>query len=1499
MGMKAEWVEDYRIDYSAQTGFPFYVMGYLPEWVDGVMTDYGAMYKYVQVTYDAEETSDVIVKTQGNVEYYKIALDDPIWHQYFLANGIPTELDGSYKVTAMVRASEPVTIRVNMGWSWSEGPMAADVSIDTDWQEVEWEYTGIGGYSCNLVAQPGSSTAIIEWQWLKVEHNAKPAKPSSWQECLTSDGQSVIVEGDVNGIPTYMGNAETPWPAWALEEIDGVNANWRGDRIGEICAWALTMGRNFDDQCPGSMFSDSYRARPYPADIEAEAGNESNHVFAVHVTQIEPCDPMDENSIEWSNEFWIQSPKAWSAGTPLKIHFRYKASQNIMTRTEFHKNPCEYLYYQAIGNINFTTEWQEFDQVISVPSSADGARAIEFKLCSNLREPADFYFDDLSWQVMKLDEGWFIASANNSTGIEYDYDNAVECVYDADEDAYVATVGEVGKEETWVNEVMISTVRGNDAAFKGATIKLNESFKEIEWLAYTTATLTKIKLPVAGVWQIEVAPEDGLVQFVKLEGEEEPDPIDIVTNSTEVVVHGQERNYTRDEAEALGVSIEEYEVGNAWDNQFWILANRPLKAGEETVIEFDYKASVESNTYTMCYKNVSEYLYWNGPGDVYFTTMWNHFKKSYTIPQEADGMQAIEFNLATIKEACDYQIKNVQWYLKDASLDEGKTYENLIDAEGSKNFYMKEGKDNIPFNYGSGETIDIVWTIMGSMGILGSYWDATDENNNMQLVGPGKYLLEKNNVFLTANELYEYKVVGNRGSIDPGASTVDNGWKSFSVDQSGQYNLQFYFYPNDGKLLECVVERVSSAVDLVLDIPSGTNISDEIAAALDGNGARNIEINLHEGGYYTYTNSIMASGSITLYGHGATIDASNSSEALIAMERKSDATDWTEVSLHIDGVTILGLNNSLVSNNSSRYYVYRSVVVDNCMVNVANNTSYPIFDFRAGSTVLDFSVTGSTFYAPADIRTREFYSSQSGQRPTEYNEYATQKFIFAGNTVYNIAKSRNFFAHRTASQSWMSFEIKNNLFVDCGKQGQVIRGFNGGQASGKPSWYVSGNAFNYDGEDTGEMEISNDTYGKIENTVFGVMNFNDSYNGDFNGVFTLPYDGIAPQILGDQRWTITYQNAQAPDFSNILYFGDAPEFMKSQTNELSVNLQNERQIMGCQFDLVLPAGIYLNDIYNVWRSERHSVSYNMLADGTIRVVVVSTDGVPFYDYNGQILNMVFNLDNGLSEGDYMLAMKNIEMTTTDYETLRPEDQYIMVHVKDLLMGDVDSNGQVNVTDVVMIIDNILGKSQWNFNAEAADVNYDTYINVTDVVMVIDHILGKVNLNRAAAADAEMGAISLSTDMTTISLTNPSAYTAFQMDVTLPMGVSLEDVLLTDRAAGSHSVVIRKMDDGSYRIIGVSMQNKAFKDNAGDLLKLQLAGNAQGAVAINNVLFVTPQGVQHELAGVNAFGDVTGIANVNGNKEVTGNVFDLQGRQMNNAQLKKGLYILNGKKQIVK
>jgi len=196
-----------------------------------------------------------------------------------------------------------------------------------------------------------------------------------------------------------------------------------------------------------------------------------------------------------------------------------------------------------------------------------------------------------------------------------------------------------------------------------------------------------------------------------------------------------------------------------------------------------------------------------------------------------------------------------------------------------------------------------------------------------------------------------------------------------------------------------------------------------------------------------------------------------------------------------------------------------------------------------------------------------------------------------------MAKGYSFFVHGQNSQSNQYYEIKNNLFMDCGMKGQVVIGFNGGVASGYPAWGVFGNAFNYEGLDSSADEIANDTNGKIQNTIAGVMNFNDVSAGDFGGIFNLAANVSAPKSLGDPRWTISYMESSTPD--------------------------------------------------------------------------------PGTDPN-------------------------------------PDTQ----------MGDVDGNGEVNVTDVVLMIDYILGKNPKTFNTALADVNGDGTISVTDVVMVIDIVLGK-------------------------------------------------------------------------------------------------------------------------------------------------------------------------------
>ena len=720
LGAKAEWVEDYSIDYSTQTAFPFYVMGYVPEWVNGVMTDYGANYRYeTQATLDGDgdgkwkdgESSVGTVTNAGGTEYQKVTGAGPYWHQYIIANGVPMTLDGTYTVKAVVKATETVNANLQFG-NWGKLlEKGVTIPAGTDFQEVEWEVTGClfdgEGFIC---IQPGTSTATIEWKSLTVGHNKKESRPTVWQEWLTSDGQPYTIVGDAVD-EKYMGDAEFgAWPSWSLETTDGINANWRGERTGEICAWALTMGRNFDDQCPTDINSDSYRARPYPADIELEPGT-TNHVFVVKAEQVADIEGGGEGSIAWSNQFWIQSPKSWKEGSQIRIKFRYKAEKACTVSTQIHKDkPSNYLHYVGAGDVNFTTEWQEFDKTITFDASQATGWSLAFNLNSGLQETNTFYFDDLSWETMVLDEGYFIAGANTITGQEYDLDNAIEFEPDPDDpDVLVATVG---TKDAYVDQVMISTVRGNDTAFKSATLKPTGAIHNDpeDWLDYSPSSVAKLNLPGVGIWKVYIDLAYTSMAFEMLEGDaKENSPI--ITNKETIVIEAVERDDLADNSDGT-VREEEGGTGQTWDNQFFIVANRVLQPNEETVLEFDYIATTEAGTTTGTHAKPGDYRK-NAIPDFTFTTAEQHLKVDYTVPASDWGgnaitdAQSIAFDLAMIKGANTYTIWNVRWYVKDGSNEEGKTPENLIKETGTDNFYVTIGK-NGPNQYQSSTGISSV-----------------------------------------------------------------------------------------------------------------------------------------------------------------------------------------------------------------------------------------------------------------------------------------------------------------------------------------------------------------------------------------------------------------------------------------------------------------------------------------------------------------------------------------------------------------------------------------------------------------------------------------------------------------------------------------------------------------------------------------------------------------------------------------------------------------------
>ena len=208
------------------------------------------------------------------------------------------------------------------------------------------------------------------------------------------------------------------------------------------------------------------------------------------------------------------------------------------------------------------------------------------------------------------------------------------------------------------------------------------------------------------------------------------------------------------------------------------------------------------------------------------------------------------------------------------------------------------------------------------------------------------------------------------------------------------------------------------------------------------------------------------------------------------------------------------------------------------------------------------------------------------------------------------------------------------------------------------------------------------------------------------------------------------------------------------------------------------------------------------------------------------------------------------------------------------MGDVNADREVNITDVVLIIEDILEREPQNYNAELADVNYDGWIDVSDVVMVIDAILGKVTLSRGAEP------------------IDRSAYTAFQMDLTIPAGYVLESVSLTDIAKDSHSLAYTKLPDGRCRVVVCSMNNEALPGTWDEVIRLNLRGNGDAQVNIDRAVFVTIDGERHELMM-----NPTSIAEISTLNSQTSNLYDLQGRKVEKNA--KGILIENGRKTVIK
>ena len=352
---------------------------------------------------------------------------------------------------------------------------------------------------------------------------------------------------------------------------------------------------------------------------------------------------------------------------------------------------------------------------------------------------------------------------------------------------------------------------------------------------------------------------------------------------------------------------------------------------------------------------------------------------------------------------------------------------------------------------------------------------------------------------------------------------------------------------------------------------------------------------------------------------------------------------------------------------------------------------------------------------------------------------------------------------------------------------------------------------------------------------------------------------------------------------NILYIADGLRFSKNKTNQLPVSLKNEDQIVGFQLDVVLPEGMTLafddegeENITTTNRSKNHSITSNILSDGSIRLVGTNLSNKIISGTDGVLVNIGVEVADWLANGEYAIQLKNVKMTNENKQTLTCADKTFIVKIGGK-MGDVNNDDAIDVTDAVLIIDEILMKNPANFDASLADVNNDGSIDVTDVVMVIDAILGKIQLARGVEASQK----------------DLSAYTAFQMDLTIPAGYVLEGVELTKMAEKSHSLAYNMLADGRCRVVVFSMDNEALPGAWDEVIRLNLKGEGETFVNVDRAMFVTVGGERHELL-LNGTTSIAQLSTLNSQFSI---VYDLQGRKVEKSS--KGLFIENGRKVVIK
>ena len=265
--------------------------------------------------------------------------------------------------------------------------------------------------------------------------------------------------------------------------------------------------------------------------------------------------------------------------------------------------------------------------------------------------------------------------------------------------------------------------------------------------------------------------------------------------------------------------------------------------------------------------------------------------------------------------------------------------------------------------------------------------------------------------------------------------------------------------------------------------------------------------------------------------------------------------------------------------------------------------------------------------------------------------------------------------------------------------------------------------------------------------------------------------------------------------------------------------------------------------------------------------------------------------------------------------LQADAEQLAKDVVDLayIVGDADNDKEVTVNDYSEVRGWILTAKKFTDVSEAqryaGDVDGDEKFTVADMTSISNLIFYGTKEGPAAAAATRARAIDASADKITlaneseettifgktirmaINIDHSAAFSAGQMDITLPQGMKLAGQSLSDRANG-HELLANEISGGTYRLVASTVENHEFNGRNGALIYLDVEVGSDyngGDILVDNVIFSDTQANRYYLTQ-NGPIVPTGIDGIEA-ASVKERIYSVGGQMMK--AVKKGINIIVG------